>query len=256
MCGWSLYRHRNRDGSTKDWAVMTNSDGSITTRWGKSASRLPGVGTRQGISQFRIERQKRSKGYVFVSKVDIDKDGNVQYPGQSQNPNLNDPDSELESRTVHPPNSTGTIYWHIDCQADQDIGIELEQTIRDLITTLLTLEPGMSAAELQWPGWTELINHSLSRESFTLSGQIQQFHGVLPVLLLMALKTKHFVGVEIGLATEHSQEISEKLKAESELLANYGTDLDAIRPVAELLGLLKPKLNLASAMSDQDDSWF
>ena len=78
----------------------------------------------------------------------------------------------------------------------------------------------------------------------------------MPWLLLMALKFKDFAGVEIGIATEHGRELSSDLKAEPEVLAYFGTDLDSIRPVAERLGLLKPKLNLAQAMADQDDSWF
>lgn len=30
MAAWTLYRHRNADGSSKDWAVRSNPDGSIT----------------------------------------------------------------------------------------------------------------------------------------------------------------------------------------------------------------------------------
>ena len=72
----------------------------------------------------------------------------------------------------------------------------------------------------------------------------------------MALKFKGFAGVEIGMATENSREITADLKAEPEVLAFFGVDLDGVRPLAEMLGLLKPKLNLALAMADQDDNWF
>ena len=82
MATWSLYRYRNRDGSSKDWAVRTNPDGSITTRWGKTADRLPGVSTRNGVRQFDIEKQKQAKGYVFVAEVEIDSEGKVFLPGQ------------------------------------------------------------------------------------------------------------------------------------------------------------------------------
>ena len=78
----------------------------------------------------------------------------------------------------------------------------------------------------------------------------------MPWLLLMALKFKGFVGVDIGMATENSREITADLKAEPEVLAFFGADLEAVRQVAEMLGLLKPKLNLALAMADQDDNWF
>ena len=72
----------------------------------------------------------------------------------------------------------------------------------------------------------------------------------------MALKFRDFAGVEIGIATENGRELSADLKAEPEVLAFFGTDLDSIRPVAERLGLLQPRLNLASALSDTDDCWF
>ena len=110
--------------------------------------------------------------------------------------------------------------------------------------------------EQHWDGWQQLIDHTLNPQAFTQSGQIQQAHGVMPWLLLMALKFKGFVGVDIGMATENSREISADLKAEPEVLAFFGADLEAVRPVAEMLGLLKPKLNLALAMADQDDNWF
>ena len=75
-------------------------------------------------------------------------------------------------------------------------------------------------------------------------------------LFLLALKHKGFTCIEIGIATEHSRELSTDLKAEPEVLAFFGTDLDRIRPTSEMLGLLKPRVNLASALSDTDDCWF
>ena len=85
MAVWSLFRYRNRDGSSKDWAVQTNPDGSISTRWGKTAARLPSINTRQGIRQFDIEWHKQAKGYSFVAEVTIDSDGKISLPGQNQN---------------------------------------------------------------------------------------------------------------------------------------------------------------------------
>ena len=68
MAVWALYRYRHLDGSSKDWGVTTHPDGSISTRWGKTAARLSSVNTRYGIRQFDIERQKQAKGYVFVGR--------------------------------------------------------------------------------------------------------------------------------------------------------------------------------------------
>jgi hypothetical protein len=101
-----------------------------------------------------------------------------------------------------------------------------------------------------------LINASLGEEAFDLSGQIHFEHGVLPWLWLMALKHAAFPGVSVGIATENGRDVSAELKAETEVLALFDTDVEAIRPVAENLGLLKPRLDLALAMADQTDHWF
>ena len=85
MANWSLFRYRNSDGSSKDWAVITNPDGSISTRWGKTSNRLPSVNTRNGVRQFDIEKQKQAKGYVFVAEVAIDDEGTISFPLQHQN---------------------------------------------------------------------------------------------------------------------------------------------------------------------------
>ena len=136
MATWNLFRHRNRDGSSKDWAVKSNSDGSITTRWGKTASCLPSSGTPSGMSQSTIERQKRNKGYVFVAEVDIDQGGNVTFPSQNQNGNLiQQPEADV-STGLQPDNSrsvVGTLYWHIDCKADDDTCITLCIEVRRML---------------------------------------------------------------------------------------------------------------------------
>ena len=258
MAVWALYRYRHRDGSSKDWAVITHPDGSISTRWGKTAARLPSVNTRNGVRQFDIEKQKQAKGYVFVAEVDFDHEGNVAFSWQNhkhgEQPSAADESCQVEA--VHSRSLVTTLYWHIDCKADHDTCINLGLEVRRMISDLQACDDWFAQAEQDWDGWQQLLDLTLKQHAFTQSGQIQQAHGVMPWLLLIALKFKGFAGVEIGIATEHSRELSADLKAEPEVLAFFGTDLDSVRPVAERLGLLKPKLNLAQAMADQDDSWF
>ncbi|WP_347987595.1 hypothetical protein [Methylomonas sp. AM2-LC] len=259
MAKWNLFRHRNSDGSSKDWAVKSNSDGTITTRWGKTASCLPSSGTRSGIIQTVIERQKRNKGYVFVAEVDIDQDGNVSLASQNQNGNLNQQPEADGSPSLQPDNSRSVVdilYWHIECKADHDTCVTLGIEVRRMLGSIQACDDLFPKPEQDWDGWQQLIDHTLNPQAFTQSGQIQQVHGVMPWLLLMALKFKGFVDLEIGMASENSREISADLKAEPEVLAFFGADLEAVRPLAEMLGLLKPKLNLALAMADQDDNWF
>jgi hypothetical protein len=245
MAAWSLYRYRNPDGSSKDWAVRTNPDGSITTRWGKTADRLPGVSTRNGVRQFDIERAKQAKGYVFVAEVEIDSEGKVFLPGQ------------VMPESPEPPlPAIGALYWHIECRANPDTGLALAIEVRRLLGIMQALSEHETTPGQSWPGWQQLLDLSLNAEPFVQSGQIKQAHGVLPWLLLMALKHQALEGVEIGIATESSREVSANLKAEQDVLDFFGTDLDSIRATAEILGLLKPRLNLASVLSDTDDCWF
>ena len=259
MAMWNLFRHRNRDGSSKDWAVKSNSDGSITTRWGKTASCLPSSGTRSGISQTAIERQKRNKGYVFVAEVDIDQNGNVTFASQNPNGNLNQQSEADVSPSLQTDKSRSVVdilYWHIDCKADHDACVTLGIEVRHMLGVIQACDGLFTKPEQYWDGWQQLIDHTLNPQAFTQSGQIRQVHGVMPWLLLMALKFKGFDGVDIGMATENSREKTADLKAELEVLAFFGADLEAVRPLAEMLGLLKPKLNLALAMADEDDNWF
>jgi hypothetical protein len=129
MAAWNLYRHRNSDGSSKDWAVRSHPDGSITTRWGKTASCLPGVSNRSGVRQFDIEKQKQAKGYVFVAEVDIDGDGNVVFPGKTSATQSQGPDPNPEPLPTPPVES---LYWTIECRAKQAVRVDLGIEVRRL----------------------------------------------------------------------------------------------------------------------------
>lgn len=72
----------------------------------------------------------------------------------------------------------------------------------------------------------------------------------------MALHRKAFSGIEIGIATDKSRELSMDLKTETVILDFFGTDLDRIRDSAEILGLVKPRLNLTLTAFDTADYWF
>jgi hypothetical protein len=242
MAAWRLYRYRHSDGRSKDWAVRANADGTITTRWGRTASRLPGVSTRRGVGLFDIEKQKQAKGYAFVAEVEIDSEGHVLFPEPAQ--------------PEPPATSGGALYWHIDCRASQETCLALASEIRRLIEAIQSLPDHAAMPPPIREGWQRLSGLALSAEPFSQSGQIKPAQGVLPWLFLMALKQQGFAGVEIGIATENSREVSTNLKVEQDVLDFFGTDLDRIRGTAEMLGLLKPRLNLASVLSGTDDRWF
>lgn len=250
MAVWSLFRYRNSDGSSKDWAVITNADGSISTRWGKTASRLPSINTRTGIRQYDIERQKQAKGYVFVGEVEIDADGNIRLPRAATMADASPMPTQNQSVAID------KLYWHVDCRAGRNTLFELGIALRRWLGDLEAWSQAQGLTVSDWSGWQRLIDASLGDEAFDLSGQIHREHEVLPWLWLMALKQAAFPGVSVGIATENGRDVSANLKAETEVLALFDTDVEAIRPLAESLGLLKPRLDLASAMSDQTDHWF
>ena len=258
MAAWNLYRYRKSDGSSKDWAVTTNPDASVSTRWGKTANRLPGTSIRFGIRKHDLERQKRNKGYVFVSKVDIDQDGNVTFPNLNQNAQISKPEvnGERDVDTDSSRSRVEALYWHIDCHAEREVCLDLGIAIRRMIGDLQAGMDNLPPVEQDWNDWQKLIDLTLEPQAFTHSGQIHKVHGMSPCLFLLALKHKAFAGVEIDIATENGREVSTDLKTEQEVLAFFGADIENIRPVAEVLGLLKPKLDLASALSGTDDCWF
>jgi hypothetical protein len=41
MEAYDLYRFTHPDGSSKDWAIRRNPDGTLTTRWGPTGPVLP-----------------------------------------------------------------------------------------------------------------------------------------------------------------------------------------------------------------------
>ncbi len=245
MAVWRLYRYRYPDGSSKDWAVTTLPDGRICTRWGKTAASLPGLSTRGSIRQFDIEKQKQAKGYVFVAEVDIDALGQLIFAA----PTL--PESPTQAHSTPPP--IGVLYWHLECGSDLQVQAALLAHIQQSITTLASL----TDFHIQtWSGWSRWMDLSLVLEGLSLSGQIQRENGVLPWLFLMAIKHQNFTGVDLGLATEAGAELCNDLKAAQDVLDFFGTDLDSIRPIAESLSLLKPRLNLAETLPDGRDCWF
>lgn len=250
MAVWRLFRYRHQDGSTKDWAITTHADGSISTRWGKTASRLPSSNTRTGIRQHDIERQKQAKGYVFVGEVEIDADGNIRLPRSTK---IADP---VHVSTETPLVAVDKLYWHVDCRAGHATLLNMGIALRRWLGDLEAWSQAQGLATSDWSGWQRLIDASLGDEAFDLSGQIHLEHGVLPWLWLMALKHAAFPGVSVGIATESGRDVSADLKAEAEILALFDTDIEAIRSLAENLGLLKPRLDLALAMADQTDHWF
>lgn len=209
MAEFELYRYTHADGSSKDWAIRLNGDGSFTTRWGRTGSRLPQDNTkplRHPDEVHHLKQAKRRKGYELIGRVEIDNSGNLLTPVKGVTP------------------ATQPVRPRIKASGD------IEESSR-------------------WDGWQQLIDLTEGDQLAELSGQIRQGRGVIPLLFLMALRQSALDDVQIGIAGEEAREIGD-LKAEHELLAWFGTDLESVRPMAEALELLQPRINLTTLAGD------
>ena len=65
MSAYELYRCIREDGTSKDWALRINPDGTITTRWGRTGRKLINIQTRNVDSEI-LKRSKAKKGYGWV----------------------------------------------------------------------------------------------------------------------------------------------------------------------------------------------
>ena len=241
MAEFELYRYTHADGSSKDWAIRLNGDGSFTTRWGRTGSRLPQdkiKPLRHPDEVHHLKQAKRRKGYELIGRVEIDNAGNLLTPVQGVTP---------ATPPVRP--RIMTVYWTIELinLRKRAVRDRLGNRVQALIGAIKA--SGNIEESSRWDGWRQLIDLTESDQLAELSGQIRHGHGVIPLLFLMALRQSELDDVQIGIAGEEAREIGD-LKAEHELLAWFGTDLDAVRPMAEALGLLQPRINLTTLAGD------
>jgi len=241
MAEFELYRYTHADGSTKDWAIRLNGDGSFTTRWGRTGSRLPQDKTkplRHPDEVHHLKQAKRRKGYELIGRVQMDNAGNLLTPIQGVT---------LATPPVRP--RIKAVYWTIELisPGKRAVRDRLGNRVQALIGLIQTT--GDVAESSRWEGWRQLIELTESDQLAELSGQIRQGHGVIPLLFLMAMRQSELDDVQIGIAGEEAREIGD-LKAEHELLAWFGTELDAVRPMAEALELVQPRINLTTLAGD------
>jgi len=241
MAEFELYRYTHADGSSKDWAIRLNGDGSFTTRWGKTGSRLPQDKTkalRHPDEVHHLKQAKRRKGYELIGRVEIDGAGNLLTPVQGVTP---------ATPPVRP--RIKAVYWNIELvnPGKRMVRDQLGNRVQALIGAIKA--SGNIEESSLWNGWRQLIDLTEGDPLAELSGQIRQGHGVIPLLFLMALRQSALDNVQIGIAGEEAREIGD-LKAEHDLLAWFGTDLEAVRPLAEALGLLQPRINLTTLAGD------
>ncbi len=254
MDEFELYRFNHHDGSSKDWAIRDNRNGTFTTRWGKTGPRLTGEKTRRMTvpdEVLGLKSAKMGKGYAFIGSVFMDSAGNLQ--GQPQTKQA----GAAQKLPVKPKsgNRSEAVYW--DVKIDGQLVGQARQALGSQILTIAGQIKSVGSFNLppNWDGWAKLTGFADEKGPTDmnapggLSGQVRKRHGIVPLLFLMALRDAKLEGVSVGLAGDDGLELFD-LKSEDFVLDLFGTSLNAVRPLAEALGLIQPKIDLSTMAGD------
>ena len=258
---YELYRYRHPNGDAKEWAVAIV-DGQVHVRYGKAGNLVNG-----GIPQARYTdahaeknrrvQEKTRKGYQYVDRVTVHTDGSW----------ASTKDVPIEDGQPPPPKASpddeDTIFFEIRVQ-NAGMFPEFLRACREACERLVAAgvpvareRNAESAFEFSIGDWRFGVGervevgyrNTVSRATRQGAGQVHVRDGVHPLLFLLYLK--RFSPAEVGLAWKDGIEITEQLHLEHDVLAMFGTELDAVRPVAVALGLAEEKIDLAALGGDQ-----
>ena len=223
MSRYELYRCIREDGTSKDWAVRINPDGSITTRWGRTGKKLINIQTRK-VDLIALKRSKSKKGYARIGTCDIDALGQIVPEGPS--------DDMSES-----PVFRWQLAFGARCSSE-----ELDAWREGVLQTLH--DRGVELEADQLPDTHQ------SGSGVILCDELARLLG------LLLLKQRTPIDVHFSLRTANHQEVAPDLQDLAQLLEPLGTDLSSIRPLAESLGLLAPRIDLRMAIVSDRHCWF
>lgn len=245
---FDLYRYYHPDGASKDWGIRNNGDGTFTRRYGKTGSRLAETTTpysgKTAFYHLKLVREKTDKGYQRLGSFCIDGEGKLSAM----------PLQPVVADEVSPVVLEPCIYWRIKV-SQTDAGSPLLQRISEAVALVLDTFFRMLPDDSAWIvafqnlclGTTALKN---------ASGMLTKTEGVMLLLFLLGLKKHAPMGLCVTLSHEDGVDISEVLKLELRALAFFDSDLETIRPIAEDLGLLAKRLDLAGIQSEVADGYF
>ena len=227
MSLYELYRCIREDGTSKDWAVRINPDGSITTRWGRTGKKLINIQTREVALQ-ALKRSKSKKGYSWIGIYEIDVLGQLKEIGHCDSGHIVQP-------------STLSIHWQLALGIEAN-GRELNAWRQSVLLSLH--DCGIRLDDKTLP------DSEVSGLGLIICEEVTLLLG----LILMKHRTP--AGVRFTLRTTDHYENHSNLQGSFHLLERLGTDLPAIRPLAESLGLLAPKIDLQLAIVTDRHCWF
>ena len=240
---YDLYRFKNSDGSTKDWAVRANGDGSYTSRWGKTGARLQSKTFQNMLPMQDHIREKTNKGYKFIGMVFIDDDGKVSHVplassakpvGQNPNPTQDEP----------------RIYWRIKILPAQssDIAVPfLQGQFSAFAQHILNAFP-----DCHWVQKNHIGRDFIKAQA----GSLRIEDGIGSLLLLMATKKAAAAGISVTLSHDVGIEISDQLKLETQVLSFFDSNLESTRSIAETIGLLDKRIDLSLIETEVSDFYF
>lgn len=242
---FELYRFTNPDRSTKDWAVRDNGDGTYTSRWGKTGTKLQSkTFDKSMLSMNEHIRSKTNKGYKLIGEVLIDDDGKI----TSAVSQISKPQGQDHHPTEDPP----CLFWRLKIkQSDLSDTQAIGQFHVNVLSMGKTITGIFGAST-----FLENFLHALINDKAVSAGKLFKEQGVASLLLFMAMMKLAPSQVSIHLSHDDGVEISNKLKLESKALSFFDTDLETVRPVAEELGLIEKRIDLSIIASSQDDFYF
>jgi predicted DNA-binding WGR domain protein len=258
---YELYRYRHPNGEAKEWAVAIV-DGQVNVRYGKAGSLVNGGKPEARFTDAHAEknrrvREKTRKGYEYVDRVVIHTDGSW-----VSTEDLGSEDGQAPQPQAS-PDEEATVFFEIRVR-NAGMFPEFLRACREAcdrlaaagvaVTRKLNEELAFRFAIGDWPfGVGERVElgyrNTVSRATRQGAGNVRAADGVYPLLFLLYLK--RYSPAEVALAWKDGIEITEQLRHEHDVLAMFGTDLDAIRPVAVALGLAEERIDLAALGGDE-----
>jgi len=227
MSLYELYRCIREDGTSKDWAVRINPDGSITTRWGRTGKKLINIQTRK-VDLIALKRSKSKKGYARIGTCEIDALGQI-VPEE--------PSDDMSECLIEKPVFRWQLAFGARC-SNEELNAWRDGVLQTLHDRGVELEADQ-LPDTHQSGAVVILCDELAR-----------------LLGLLLLKQRTPIDVRFSLRTDNHQEVVPDPQDLAQLLEPLGTHLPTIRPLAESLVLLTPRIDLRMAIVSDRHCWF
>lgn len=144
------------------------------------------------------------------------------------------------------------LYWRVKMKQTSFVDTQavsaFKSNVLSISETIQSLLPDQ---------WIKSFSEKMVKDDqIPLSGKLFKEFGVSSLLLFMAMMKAAPEQVSVHLSHDDGVEISNQIKLESKALSFFDTDLEAVRPVAEALGLLEKAFDLSVVASSQEDFYF